>query len=108
MTAKSKPARATSSMLSTAGSFTHVPRAGPSGRASAARNRLRRVPTSALRVVIGVEHPPGGGEVLARRREDVDELLVGAHSLGRVHRRRRDDADRRRADLAVLVFSPLR
>ena len=42
MTTKSKPASASSSTLSITGSFTHVPRAGPPGRASAARNRLVR------------------------------------------------------------------
>ena len=45
------------------------------------------------RVVGRVEDPAGtGGEVLARRREDVDQLLVRADALGRVDGRRRDDA----------------
>ena len=58
------------------------------------------------RIIVVVQHPTLGAEVLARRGEHVDAEVVGADELRGVDGRRRNDGQRRCATAQVLVLLP--
>ena len=99
---------ASSSTLSITGSFTHVPRAGPPGRASGGRNRLVRGRRSWRRVVGRVEDPAGRAEKSWRGGEKMSiSCWCGPCPGSCATVGGRDDGERRRPDRGRLLGPPL-